>query len=496
MIKATYVTFLFILVNLIGFPKALALAVLVQDISGQPCAQCAVHVGTDPNIPFANNWGLTNSQGRISFPAVTSIQDQPVTVVAVNHPFVTYLNQSGENIAVKIPLADPIATVQVSGTFSGWVNPGAGNNISFGITVPLIDPGKVFDLQVNDLVSTTTDQISIYGKKINIPSNISLPHQSLSYGFFPITLEKAQFSVEVTANENYNLVGITGSFPFSAAESLSSANGIDMTLLNKMRFNSESILANQAASSTNVTNTVLKVGEETFTSCMQASVSNAPAGYQVVGAPLKQTLGFNSSLSSGLYQITDLKLLGADSLALNCLSGDKASQMSMLALGVAAASSGGFNVSNAMTAILARSLPQSNINLGSFLNVPALSVLPLGKTLSFSRVEQPKISPEASSYYAVLSQSRATSRGDTSAPLWIFIGSAPLTNQANAAGNPSFTVPSLPFNQNFETLTVGQKNHWELIWLAIDPNLSPVSAENDITLLQVATHASRNNIDF
>lgn len=108
-----------------------------------------------------------------------------------------------------------------------------------------------------------------------------------------------------------------------------------------------------------------------------------------------------------------------------------------------------------------------------------------GKSLRFSKADIPNKTPEASAFYAVLTKSPQT-------PLWIVMASGPFS-KSNAVG---FEIPSVPFLENYESLTFGTRNRWEVIWLGVDNKSSPLTPVSDMSLFEVATHASRSSIDF
>lgn len=84
----------------------------------------------------------------------------------------------------------------------------------FGLVLKSFTKEKLFEIELNDLMSTEFDRISIIGNNIEIPSNVALPNQKERY-ILSITLNKPTYKIQFDQLEDQRVVLLHGQFPFN-----------------------------------------------------------------------------------------------------------------------------------------------------------------------------------------------------------------------------------------------------------------------------------------
>lgn len=467
--------------------------VSVRDQSGNPAAEAFVLIGPSENSPFQGNWVKTGNDGVAAFIA-DDIQNQPITLSKKGYPHITYYNQSGSRFDLRLPDALPTQTVEVSGEFTGWQNPGEGNNASVGLFFPLLTLNKLFTFQISDFVSSALDKITVMGKDIYLPANISLPQQTLYYGFFPIDLDKPQFRLPVPSPGLYHFTGVTGRFPFQKVVDKLRNKQTFYDVLNDMSLEHFSTLTNQRISQP-LKNVKMDINQGSFGSCVQVSSAQSPENRRVISVAMVRQPGL-----TGVYQPTDIKTIDSPSQNVGCIDGDN-QPVTILSLATRFQQNlDVLVVDKGVSAIIAKNIPRSGnqdpVKFDSYFAVPQVSASQQGQKLSVTRADRSGISPQAEALFAVFSEVTETTIGkykqEEVKPKWVVFANASSTD---------FTLPQLPPSMA-ETVTTDPvvKQRWEATWLGYDHRFefgdSAASSPLGYGLFEIMTHAARNSIDF
>lgn len=102
---------------------------------------------------------------------------------------------------------------ELYGQTSGYGSLRTDGIADFGLVLKSFKRTDLFQIELNDLMSTKFDSISIIGNKINIPSNVAIPQQRERY-ILSINLDKPNYKIDFNPNENQSLVLLHGQFPF------------------------------------------------------------------------------------------------------------------------------------------------------------------------------------------------------------------------------------------------------------------------------------------
>ncbi len=102
---------------------------------------------------------------------------------------------------------------KLTGNTTGYGNLRTDGTADFGLVLKSFSKSDLFQIELNDLMSTEFDQISVIGSDIDIPTNVAIPNQKERY-ILSITLNKPKYKVNFKKDEHQNLVLIHGQFPF------------------------------------------------------------------------------------------------------------------------------------------------------------------------------------------------------------------------------------------------------------------------------------------
>lgn len=187
--------------------------VSVIDESGKAVAGATVMVGTAANTPIADNILVTDASGKFMPPPGWS-SEQPVTVNAQGFVRATYMKQLPKGQTFSIRRKIVAKEIELSGLTSGYQIKDYDGLVDFGIVVPAITKASFFNFDVTSFISPYNDSISVIGRKVNIPSNISLPKQSESY-FISITLDKPKYRTIFKNPGQKTVFALKGRFPLN-----------------------------------------------------------------------------------------------------------------------------------------------------------------------------------------------------------------------------------------------------------------------------------------
>lgn len=101
----------------------------------------------------------------------------------------------------------------ISGTTSGYGNLRTDGTADFGLVLKSFSKKNLFNLELNDIMSTQFDTIRVIGSSISLPSNVALPSQKERY-IFSIKLDKPEYSLRLNPEDDQKLVLLHGQFPF------------------------------------------------------------------------------------------------------------------------------------------------------------------------------------------------------------------------------------------------------------------------------------------
>lgn len=178
----------------------------VVDDAGNPIAGATVLLGFEETAESPLQ--TTEADGSATVADLKSTL--PLTVSAPGYITVTHV-QPGDTTIQLVP-ADPTSLFEVKGTTSGYGRLLSDGRVDFGLVIPALAREDMLSFDVSTIVSPSTDDISIIGNKIQIPSNLTLPEQRETF-IFPITLNKPDYRMYVRKPGFYKFATTHGQFP-------------------------------------------------------------------------------------------------------------------------------------------------------------------------------------------------------------------------------------------------------------------------------------------
>jgi hypothetical protein len=125
----------------------------------------------------------------------------------------TYQNLNSANLPDDVHLITSLNNYELSGTTTGYGNLRTDGIADFGLVLKSFTRPDLFQLELNDLMSTEFDKITVIGNDIELPSNVALPQQKERY-ILSINLNKPNYKVQFKEHEDQKLVLLHGQFPF------------------------------------------------------------------------------------------------------------------------------------------------------------------------------------------------------------------------------------------------------------------------------------------
>lgn len=185
----------------------------VVDERNTPVPNANVLIGQSPGNPFPGNSLTTDASGQIHMPDNFK-SEMPMTIQAEGYITQTYLHFSPTATIAQLRKKEGAKQIEVKGNttnFTGVVN--GDGKIDFGLVIPSMTKSQLLAFDLSTVLSPESDPISIAGRDIQIPSNITLPEQSETYIIIPVSLNKPQYRSYVRDPGSHHFTGVHGWFP-------------------------------------------------------------------------------------------------------------------------------------------------------------------------------------------------------------------------------------------------------------------------------------------
>ncbi len=183
----------------------------IVDVDGKPIAKVQILVGMALNDPFKDNFIESDADGTFTAPAAWT-QEMPITLTAPNYIRATYWGQMPQGQTLTLRSKDLPRNLELSGSQTGFQVIDRDGIVDFGLVIPALTKQDLFNFDIGMVLSPQTDEISVLGQKINLPSNITLPKQRETY-IFPITLEKPNYRMYFASKGSKRIFSARGQFP-------------------------------------------------------------------------------------------------------------------------------------------------------------------------------------------------------------------------------------------------------------------------------------------
>ena len=208
----------------------------VIDEEQSPLPEAEVLLGYAVGQPFETNVLITNEWGETK-PFTPWVQSWPVSVRANGYPLTTYMNLNPGNHVLSVHSLEN-DLLPVSGKIQGPRVKNGDNIVNFNLTLSPLSRMDILNFQINKLLSSKIDTLKLpIGRKMKVPSNLSLPLQKEIYGFISVTLNKPLYTLHLPPGKN-KILALNGEFPFKEVvdDIRKKRSGINIFILNKFKF--------------------------------------------------------------------------------------------------------------------------------------------------------------------------------------------------------------------------------------------------------------------
>lgn len=190
-------------------------AITVKNLNGEVIANAQVLIGDALNTPFEGNFLVSDANGQIALPQNWT-GPLNVTVQAAGYLRATYMNQAPESMTFQLRPMAAGPQLEIKGSARNLPVEDKDGYIDFGLVMPAFSKIDLLSFNINAVISPQVDRISVYGQKIDIPANISLPEQTEKFGFFSVTLEKPAYRLYAAQPGIKRVFAARGRFPFKS----------------------------------------------------------------------------------------------------------------------------------------------------------------------------------------------------------------------------------------------------------------------------------------
>lgn len=179
----------------------------------QPLAGAKVLIGTELNS-IAGNFLTTDASGHAALPAAWT-SSQPVTIEGPGHLRATYYAQEPGAHTYRLRKKMSDARFELKGVTLGHTIVDKDDFIDFSLVMPAMTRNDLLTFNLNSVISSQVDTISVIGQQIDIPSNVALPRQKETY-MLPVTLEKPAYRLYFSEPGVQRVFAARGRFPFKS----------------------------------------------------------------------------------------------------------------------------------------------------------------------------------------------------------------------------------------------------------------------------------------
>lgn len=186
----------------------------VTDLDGKPVANAQILIGSGLNQPFAGNFLTADANGMFTAPSAWMTAEM-VTISAPNYLRASYVGQVPAGQSFQIRRAVKEKKFELKGLTTGFKIVDKDDKIDFALVIPVLKKNDLFAFDMTKFISPQFDEITVYGQKLQMPSNVSLPKQKENYGIFPVTMEKPLYRSYFEDVGMKKIMTVRGQFPFN-----------------------------------------------------------------------------------------------------------------------------------------------------------------------------------------------------------------------------------------------------------------------------------------
>jgi hypothetical protein len=280
-----------------------------------PLAGVRVMVGDREGSPFQGNVLTTGASGEVLVPADWTAA-APVTIdgaKSVRTSFMSVVPTPRLELLVREARAP--RRLELKGKTTGFGTLQQDGIADVGMVFPALQRSELSRLQISSLISPEMDSITVLGRTVELPSNLTLPQQTESY-IFPITLDKPSYRMYFQNSGTQKVTAAHAQFPFREVVDSARSGASPFDLLKYITFKGASVRDVRISSSTQSAD--LTVDSISFGSTIPFTAPNFSASNQRLLAIALMSTG-------GVLIPTDIKSVDPRQ-SLNLTSSGRSSQ--------------------------------------------------------------------------------------------------------------------------------------------------------------------------
>lgn len=215
-------------------------SISIKTFDDQPIANAQILIGDSLDTPFTGNFLTADSNGQIQIPAEWTTA-QSITVQAPGYIRSTYIAQEPGTLIIKLRPQLQQTSYEVRGNISGLPIEDKDGIVDFGLVMSAFTKLDMLSFNINNVISPQNDRIKTLGQDVDIPANISLPHQSEKYSLLTVTLDKPIYRVYHGQPGINRVFAARGRFPFKSTVDALRGGSEFYELVNDFRINGGTI---------------------------------------------------------------------------------------------------------------------------------------------------------------------------------------------------------------------------------------------------------------
>jgi len=212
---------------------------VIDDVTQAPIAGAQVTISDSIGFGSVTDRMKADALGAVLFRGL-SPSPKTVTVSKSGYATLSVVGVQGSTMTAFLrPVIAQPQTVVSSGIINNW--DGASDDSSTahgGLVFRTMGALDLLNFQISNFISPLKDELDLGGiaGKHNIPSNIAIPEQNVSYLFFNIDLNKPTFRLPIPASQQVGLTGIEIEANVSDLVSIAQSKQFSYDILNKVKF--------------------------------------------------------------------------------------------------------------------------------------------------------------------------------------------------------------------------------------------------------------------
>ncbi|MFK8137561.1 MAG: hypothetical protein AB8E15_04285 [Bdellovibrionales bacterium] len=178
---------------------------------------------------------------------------------------------------------------KLTGITTGFQDLSKDGFIDFSLAAPLFKREHLSRFDISYVISNQVDEMSVIGRKVNVPSNLSFPKQKERYSFINVTFDKPGYTLEFAQKGVYRIGAMHGRFPFKKVADQMRKGKSMFGVINDLDFKSIGLHEAQIDQETNQKN--LSIMGTNFSRSLDVSASEFKANEVHVGVALNNLEG-------------------------------------------------------------------------------------------------------------------------------------------------------------------------------------------------------------